>query len=79
MLPSLNTVKCSLSFKASQHMGVLQASSMGWNGAPVLAATPIVKKVMRLDVPVDKYPNVGSFRKCFSFSFFNMLCHIAIS
>jgi len=50
-------------------MGVLQASSMGWNGAPVLAATPIVKKVMRLDVPVDKYPNVGSFRKCFSFNF----------
>ena len=68
-----------LSLKASQHMGVLQASSMGWNGAPVLAATPIVKKVMRLDVPVDKYPNVGSFRKCFSFSFLYCAmsyCHI---
>lgn len=50
-------------------MGVLQASSMGWNGAPVLAATPVVKKVMRLDVPVDKYPNVGSFCKYFPLSF----------
>lgn len=58
-----------LFLKASQHMGVLQASSMGWNGAPVLAATPVVKKVMRLDVPVDKYPNVGSFCKYFPFSF----------
>jgi len=63
-------------------MGVLQASSMGWNGAPVLAATPIVKKVMRLDVPVDKYPNVGSllaFVNAFLLAFFTMLCHIAIS
>lgn len=39
-------------------MGVLQASSMGWNGAPALAGSPVVKKVVRLDVPVDKYPNV---------------------
>jgi protein quaking len=42
-------------------MGVLQASSMGWNGAPALAGTPVVKKVVRLDVPVDKYPNVWVF------------------
>jgi hypothetical protein len=42
----------------SQHMGVLQASSMGWNGAPAVAGIPVVKKLVRLDVPVDKYPNV---------------------
>jgi len=55
-------------------MGVLQASSMDWNGAPALVGTPIVKKVVRLDVPVDKYPNV-----CVAFvnSFLlTWLCHI---
>ncbi|RLM54646.1 KH domain-containing protein [Panicum miliaceum] len=41
----------------TEQMGVLQASSMGWNGAPALVGTPVVKKVVRLDVPVDKYPN----------------------
>ncbi|VAH67145.1 unnamed protein product [Triticum turgidum subsp. durum] len=38
-------------------MGVLQASPMSWNGAPALGGTPVVKKLVRLDVPVDKYPN----------------------
>ncbi|XP_010549026.1 PREDICTED: KH domain-containing protein At1g09660/At1g09670 [Tarenaya hassleriana] len=37
------------------------APSMGWPGMPGLPAPlstpPIVKKVVRLDVPVDKYPN----------------------
>jgi protein quaking len=42
----------------TEHMGVLQASPMSWNGAPALAGTPVVKKLVRLDVPVDKYPNV---------------------
>ena len=41
-----------------QNMRVLQASSMGWNGPPAITGTPVVKKVVRLDVPVDKYPNV---------------------
>jgi protein quaking len=40
-----------------QNMRVLQASSMGWNGPPAITGTPVVKKVVRLDVPVDKYPN----------------------
>jgi protein quaking len=31
---------------------------MGWNGAPRVVGSPIVKKVGRIDVPVDKYPNV---------------------
>jgi protein quaking len=41
----------------TEQMGVLQASSMGWNGAPALVGTPVVKKALRLDVLVDKYPN----------------------
>ncbi|CAM0883987.1 unnamed protein product [Alopecurus aequalis] len=41
----------------TEHMGVLQASPMSWNGAPPHAGTPVVKKLVRLDVPVDKYPN----------------------
>lgn len=39
------------------HMGVMQASPMSWNGAPTHSGPPVVKKLMRLDVPVDKYPN----------------------
>jgi protein quaking len=38
-------------------MGVLQSPSMGWNVAPGVAGSPVVKKVVRIDVPVDKYPN----------------------
>ncbi|KAJ0972202.1 hypothetical protein J5N97_020161 [Dioscorea zingiberensis] len=30
---------------------------MGWNGAPGVAASPVVKKVIRLNVPTDKFPN----------------------
>ncbi|KAG6520357.1 hypothetical protein ZIOFF_017406 [Zingiber officinale] len=38
-------------------MGVLRASSPGWGGTPGLAKS-LVKKVVRLDVPVDKYPSL---------------------
>jgi len=31
---------------------------MVWNGAPVVVGSPVVKKVVRIDVPIDKYPNV---------------------
>ena len=34
--------------------------SMGWQGIPGIPTTPVVKRVIRLDVPVDKYPNVSS-------------------
>lgn len=40
-------------------MGQFQAPPVGWHGAQGVPTTPIVKKVIRLDVPVDKYPNVG--------------------
>jgi protein quaking len=31
---------------------------MNWNGTPGAVGSPTVKKVVRMDVPVDKYPNV---------------------
>lgn len=40
-------------------MGPLQAHSMGWPRVQGIPTTPIVKRVVRLDVPVDKYPNVS--------------------
>lgn len=42
-----------------QRMGQFQAPPVGWHGAQGVPTTPIVKKVIRLDVPVDKYPNVS--------------------
>ncbi|KAF6147833.1 hypothetical protein GIB67_014413 [Kingdonia uniflora] len=40
-----------------QRIGALQASSMNWHGASGIPNNPVVKKVIRLDVPVDKFPN----------------------
>ncbi|XWS40408.1 hypothetical protein CRYUN_Cryun18bG0138500 [Craigia yunnanensis] len=40
-----------------QRVAPIQAASMGWPGLPGVPTTPIVKRVVRLDVPVDKYPN----------------------
>ncbi|KAM0833810.1 hypothetical protein ACQ4PT_064033 [Festuca glaucescens] len=38
-------------------MGVHQSPSMGWNGAPGVVGSPVVKKLIRIDIPADKYPN----------------------
>ncbi|OVA16330.1 K Homology domain [Macleaya cordata] len=35
----------------------LQSSPMGWHGSPGITSSPIVKKVIRLDIPVDKFPS----------------------
>lgn len=40
-----------------QRMGVLQTSPAGWNGSPSITASPVLKKVLRMDVPVDKFPH----------------------
>ncbi|XP_066361756.1 KH domain-containing protein SPIN1-like isoform X3 [Miscanthus floridulus] len=37
--------------------GVLQSPSTNWNGTPEAVGSPTVKMVVRMDVPVDKYPN----------------------
>jgi len=41
----------------TENVGVLQSPSMVWNGAPGVVGSPVVKKVVRIDVPIDKYPN----------------------
>ncbi|CAL8998219.1 unnamed protein product [Prunus brigantina] len=40
-----------------QRMAPFQSPSMGWPGVQGIPTTPIVKRVIRLDVPVDKYPH----------------------
>lgn len=42
-----------------RRMASLQNPPMGWTGVPPIPVTPIVKRVVRLDVPIDKYPNVS--------------------
>eukprot|EP01018_Ginkgo_biloba_P023819 Gb_06618 [translate_table: standard] len=41
----------------TERMSISQATSMGWHGAPGGPISPVVKKVMRLDVPADKFPH----------------------
>ncbi|KAF8719728.1 hypothetical protein HU200_024481 [Digitaria exilis] len=41
----------------TKHLGVLLSPSMVWNEAPGVVGSPVVKKVVRIDIPVDKYPN----------------------
>ncbi|XP_039006437.1 KH domain-containing protein At1g09660/At1g09670-like [Hibiscus syriacus] len=43
--------------KLIQRVASIQDASMGWPGLRGVPTTPIVKRVVRLDVPVDKYPN----------------------
>lgn len=40
-----------------QRLGLPQSS---WHGTPGTLAGPIVKRTQRIDVPVDKYPNVST-------------------
>lgn len=40
-----------------QRVAPVQAASMGWPGLPGAPTTPLVKKVVRLNVPVDQYPS----------------------
>ncbi|KAK8516639.1 hypothetical protein V6N13_080733 [Hibiscus sabdariffa] len=35
----------------------IHAASMGWPGLPIAPTIPIVKRAVRLDVPVDQYPS----------------------
>ncbi|PKA65030.1 KH domain-containing protein [Apostasia shenzhenica] len=38
-------------------IGTIQAHPVAWNGVPGVTSIPVLKKVVRLDVPVDKYPS----------------------
>ncbi|KAL0375922.1 UNVERIFIED_CONTAM: KH domain-containing protein [Sesamum calycinum] len=43
--------------KLLQKMAPFQPSSLNWHVVPGTPTTPVVKRVIRLDVPVEKYPN----------------------
>lgn len=44
-----------------RRMAPVQASAMGWPAAALgLTTTPVVKRVIRLDVPLNKFPNVSA-------------------
>lgn len=56
----LNNTKFFMQDKGNfQRMASFQAPPMGWPGTQAVPTTPVVKRVIRLDVPVDKYPNVS--------------------
>ncbi|PWZ20199.1 hypothetical protein Zm00014a_034309 [Zea mays] len=40
-----------------KRLGFPQRTSMDWQGAPPSPSTQVVKKILRLEVPVDSYPN----------------------
>lgn len=35
--------------------------SMDWQGAPASPSSYTVKKILRLEIPVDTYPNVSAY------------------
>lgn len=41
-----------------QKMAPFQPSPLDWHVVPGAATTPVVKRVIRLDVPVENFPNV---------------------
>ncbi|PIA46159.1 hypothetical protein AQUCO_01600431v1 [Aquilegia coerulea] len=40
-----------------ERLGVPQGMAMDWQGAPASPSSYIVKKILRLEIPVDSYPN----------------------
>jgi len=41
----------------TERMSISQATSMGWHGAPAGSINPVIKTVLRMDVPADKFPH----------------------
>ncbi|XP_077239260.1 KH domain-containing protein At2g38610-like [Tasmannia lanceolata] len=40
-----------------ERLGVPQGTTMDWQGAPASPSSYLIKKIMRLEIPVDTYPN----------------------
>ncbi|XP_064979136.1 KH domain-containing protein At1g09660/At1g09670-like isoform X2 [Musa acuminata AAA Group] len=59
-------------------MGAIQTSTAGWNGIPGVGTSSIVKKVIRLDVPVDKYPNEDKLRDKPGYEHLNEPLHVLV-
>lgn len=43
--------------------------TMDWQGAPASPSSFTVKRILRLEIPVDTYPNVNSIKKCLCMRF----------
>nr|CAB3465215.1 unnamed protein product [Digitaria exilis] len=68
-------VPCDISDK---HLGVLLSPSMVWNEAPGVVGIPVVKKVVRIDIPVDKYPNEDKLRDKPGYEHLNDPLHVLV-
>ncbi|KAJ1262963.1 hypothetical protein BS78_09G148000 [Paspalum vaginatum] len=62
----------------TEYLGALQPSSTGWNGVPGVVGSPVVKKVVRIDVPVDKYPNEDKLRDKPGYEHLNDPLHVLV-
>ncbi|XP_039800938.1 KH domain-containing protein At1g09660/At1g09670-like isoform X2 [Panicum virgatum] len=62
----------------TENVGVLQSPSMVWNGAPGVVGSPVVKKVVRIDVPIDKYPNEDKLRDKPGYEHLNDPLHVLV-
>ncbi|CAJ1960639.1 unnamed protein product [Sphenostylis stenocarpa] len=40
-----------------ERLGGMQGLNMDWQTSPVVPSSPVVKKILRLDIPKDSYPN----------------------
>ncbi|XP_066361755.1 KH domain-containing protein At1g09660/At1g09670-like isoform X2 [Miscanthus floridulus] len=58
--------------------GVLQSPSTNWNGTPEAVGSPTVKMVVRMDVPVDKYPNEDKLRDKPGYEHLNDPLHVLV-
>ncbi|TYJ03720.1 hypothetical protein E1A91_A12G047000v1 [Gossypium mustelinum] len=61
-----------------QRVPPIQAASVGWPGLPRAPTTPIVKRVVRLDVPVDKYPNEEKLKDKPGYEHLNEPLHVLV-
>ncbi|KAG6483148.1 hypothetical protein ZIOFF_059788 [Zingiber officinale] len=59
-------------------VGTIQTSNIGWNGITRVNTSPIVKKIVRLDVPVDKYPNEEKLRDKPGYEHLNEPLHVLV-
>nr|CAB3461443.1 unnamed protein product [Digitaria exilis] len=60
------------------NQGVLLSPSMVWNEAPGVVGSPVVKKVVRIDIPVDKYPNEDKLRDKPGYEHLNDPLHVLV-
>lgn len=65
-LPALRWLFC-VGLLFEQRFGAPRGMTMDWQSAPPSPSSYIVKKILRLEIPVDTYPNVNtpSFAKHF--------------